>query len=653
MSIFARFFSSFGLSLLLGTLGYGTTAVAQSTSADRALGLDEVVVVANRMPEPLSKVGNSVTVLTDLNIQASQAVSVADLLVTTPGISMVRNGALGAVTSVFIRGADSDQTLVLIDGVALNEPASPSGGFDFSSLLTSDVARIEIVRGAQSVLYGSQAIGGVINVITSDPTNVFEGHASVEGGSHSTSYLTSGFGGKDGALTYKLAGSYYNTAGIPAFDEQYGGKRLTGSRMEGLTGSVRYEFNPNTELDLHGYAAREAVAFDGYNTLTYTFGDDSEHGVLNELIGYVGLKFKAPSVGLTNRIAFQYTDTDRRNFDPYAGPITETFYGVGHNMRTEYQGAWEISPIVSAVFGAQDEHTTIRTDTPAYDYPAPTPLSASASIQSGFGQLQLTPLHALTLTAGGRVDRHSVFGSHSTAQIAGAWALYNERTVLRSSFSQGFKAPTLYQLYGAYGNIALLPETSSSWDVGFEHHAHDNSAMIGLSYFRRVSRDLINFFDCANVTPLCATEPYGYYANISESIASGIELQARIYLTNALSTTANYTYTNTKDASVGTTTLGNVLPRRPKNSANFTASYQFKKASASVSVRYSGMSFDDPANHIALGGYTLVDIRGSYPVGLATELYARLENLTDRHYETAYQYGQLGRVGFLGARTKF
>ena len=125
---------------------------------------------------------------------------------------MVRNGALGAVTSVFIRGADSDQTLVLIDGVALNEPASPSGGFDFSSLLTSDVARIEIVRGAQSVLYGSQAIGGVINVITSDPTNVFEGHASVEGGSHSTSYLTSGFGGKDGALTYKLAGSYYNTA---------------------------------------------------------------------------------------------------------------------------------------------------------------------------------------------------------------------------------------------------------------------------------------------------------------------------------------------------------------------------------------------------------------------------------------------------------
>jgi len=653
MGVFLRFLSVFGLLSVVSTVGYGATAVADSSSAERSVGLDEVVVVANRMPEPLSKIGNSVTVLNDLSIQASQAVSVADLLVTTPGISMVRNGALGAVTSVFIRGADSDQTLVLIDGVALNEPAAPSGGFDFSSLLTSDVTRVEIVRGAQSVLYGSQAIGGVINVITSDPTSVFEGHASVEGGSHSTSYLSSGFGGKDGALTYKLAGSYYNTAGIPAFDAQYGGKRLTGSRMEGVVGSIRYGFNPNTELDLHGYAAREAVAFDGYNTPTYTFGDDSEHGVLNELIGYVGLKFKVPSIGLINKLAFEYTDTERHNFDPYAGPVTETFYGIGHNMRTDYQGTWEISPSVSAVFGLQDEHTTIRTDTPAYDYPAPTPLSASASIQSGFGQLQIMPLHALTLTAGGRVDHHSVFGSHSTAQIAGAWVLDNERTVLRSSFSQGFKAPTLYQLYGAYGNLALLPETSSSWDAGIEHHSYHKNAMVGLIYFHRVSHDLINFFDCVNVTPLCATEPYGYYANISESIASGIELQARLSLTSALSAAANYTYTNTKDTSAGTTTSGNVLPRRPKNSANFTASYQFKKASVSLSVRYSGLSFDDPANRIALGGYTLVDLKGSYPVGLTTELYARLENLTDRHYETAYQYGQLGRVAFLGARTKF
>jgi vitamin B12 transporter len=626
---------------------------------------DEIVVVANRAPEPLSKVGNSVTVLNDNDIRQSQEVVVADLLAQTPGVTFARTGGVGEPTSVFIRGAESDQTVVVIDGVQLNDPSTTGGGFDFANLLTSDISRIEILRGAQSTLYGSQAIGGVINIVSAEPTGPFGGGVTAEGGSHDTGYVTAHLGGKDDSLLWRLSGNWYGTSGIPAFDERYGGTRLSASQIGGGSGQLRYALTPDLQIDLRGYYTQARTDFDGFDTPNakppFSFGDDNEFSKISQMLGYAGLTLKSPDRTLTNRIAYQYTNTDTRLFDPNApanlgSPSTETFYGIGRNEREEYQGTWEITPRIQAVFGAQHERSTIDTDSPAFDYSGPMPLRNFATIDSGYAQLQGEPIAGLTLTAGGRYDRHNVYGGHSTGQFAAAWTLDDSRTVLRASFGQGFKAPSLYQLYSNYGNQALQPEIAHSWDAGVEHHAWDGRVVLSATYFNRDSRDLIEFFDCTtpSTQPLCAAEPFGYYANVARASAHGAELQAAVNPSDQLSLSANYTLTDSEDRSPGSATFGNQLPRRPKSTANAMATYRWpSRLSTSVGARYASRSFDDAANTIALGGYVLVDLKISYALGDRLELYGRVDNATGKHYETAYLYGTYGRVGFAGVRATF
>lgn len=646
---------------LIGATQRNASADTATTTDDAAL--DEVVVIANRAPEPLSKVGNSVTVLTDADIKQSQAVVAVDLLAQTPGLTFARNGGVGAATQVYIRGAESSQTVVLIDGVQLNDPSQTAGGFDFGNLLTSSFSRIEILRGAQSTLYGSQAIGGVISITTADPTGAPGAGITAEGGSNDTGYVSGDIGGKNGGLAWRVSGNWYGTSGIPDFDEKLGGVRRDASQIGGTSGQLRYDVTPDVQLDLRGYYSVARTDFDGYDTPKtgyFSFGDDNEYGKTSDVLGYAGLTLRSPDRTLTNRVAIHYTETDTHEYDPdgpadpyYSLPLTLTFYGIGRNQRAEYQGTWAISPDYQLVFGAQHERSSLLTDSPIYDYPAPMPLENHATIDSGYAQLQGEVLSGLTLTAGERYDRHDVYGGHSTGALAAAWALNDNTTILRASFSQGFKAPSLYELYSNYGNQTLRPETATSWDAGVEQHLVDGSVVLSAAYFQRHSRDLINFFECPSLTD-CPNEFGGYYANIERTAAHGVELQGAVSPNSQLALSANYTLTDTEDQSPGSTTYGNQLPRRPRQAANASVTYRWPvKLSTSIAARYGGRSFDDAANEIALGGYVLVDLRVSYAVQEHLELYARVENATGKHYETAYQYGTLGRTAFAGARATF
>jgi vitamin B12 transporter len=653
-----------GALCVLSALGVHASAALADTALDQSTdsSLDEVVVVANRAPEPLSKIGNSVSVLTDADIKASQLTVVSDLLAQTPGITFSRDGGVGQPTSVYIRGAESDQTVVLIDGVQINDPSEPAGGFNFANLLTSNISRIEILRGAQSTLYGSQAMGGVINIVTTEPTTPFGGDVDVEGGSHDTGYFSGGIGGKDDSLMWRLSGNWYGSSGIPAFDEKLGGTRLSASQIGGGSGQVRYNFTPDLDLDIRGYYTQARADFDGYDTPTGAFGNDNEYGTTSQFVEYTGLTLRSPDHGFTNRVAFQYTDTDTKDYDPdapanYGSPSPLTFYGTGNNEREEYQGTWEFAPQYQAVFGAQHERSTINTYSPEFP-PAPPPLEEYATIDSGYVQLQGEVASGLTLTAGDRYDRHNVYGGHSTDQVAAAWALNDGHTILRASFGQGFKAPSLYQLYSNYGNPALRPELSHSWDAGVEQHALDGRLMLSATYFQSASRDLIEFFYCTTPSPLCAVESYGYYANISREAAHGVELQATYNPTPALTLSANYTLTDTQDLSPGSTTYGFELPLRPKNAANASAGYQWSSQwNTAVTLRYSGPSMDysfgDAAGNVDLGGYVLADLKASYSVSNRLELYARIENVAGKHYETVYEYGTLSRVAYAGLRATF
>jgi vitamin B12 transporter len=258
------------------------------------------------------------------------------------------------------------------------------------------------------------------------------------------------------------------------------------------------------------------------------------------------------------------------------------------------------------------------------------------------------------LTGGARYDENSAFGGHFTGQASLAWTLNNGATIIRASFGQGFKAPSLYQLYSEYGNSALRPEQSQSWDAGVEQHFDDGKVVVQATYFGRKERDLIDFVSCYGEPldyGLCKAYQtfFGYYDNIDRASAQGVELQASWRATQALSLSANYTFTDARD---DTTHL--LLARRPQHLANVDIGYVWPiKLRTDLAVRYAGDSYNEASNTIRLKAYTLVDIRASYPIHRNVELYARVENLFDQHYETVYQYGTLGRAAYGGVSLKF
>jgi vitamin B12 transporter len=283
------------------------------------------------------------------------------------------------------------------------------------------------------------------------------------------------------------------------------------------------------------------------------------------------------------------------------------------------------------------------------------PLLNFATIDSGYGQLQGEVFPGLTLTGGERFDRHNQFGGHSTGAVAAAWTFNDSDTTVRSSFSQGFKAPSLYQLYSDYGNRALRPEAGESWDLGVEQHVWERRLMFSTTYYQRYSRDLIEFFECLSAADCLTGAELGYYANVARAAAHGVELQAAAYPTDQLTLAANYTLTDTEDKSVGSPGYGQELLRRPKNAANASLSYRWSQSLTTiVDGRYAGPSFDNPGTgRVQLGGYALFNVRLSYSLGKQLELYGRVENATGKHYETAYEYGTLGRVAYAGVRASF
>ena len=628
-----------------------TPDLAGSTAANAG---GDIVVVANRSATLLGKVGVSTTVLTLPQIQADQALVVSDILAREPGVSVARNGGVGEPTSLFIRGAETDQTLVMIDGVRLDDPSAPGGGFDFGNLLVGDIARIEVLRGPQSTLYGSQAIGGVVNIVTADPTRPLQGAAQVEGGTYDTLYAKASLGGKDGPWTWQVAANSYSTDGVSAFDQRLGGVEPDGYHNVGVTTRLGYEIAPDLSIDLRGIYLQARSKFDGFDTPTGAFGDDNEWGATRESIAYAGLNFGLWGDRLKNRVAAQYTLTQRDDYDPNLPSPDKTFDGRGINARFEYQGSYAIAEGWTGVFGAESTRESITTSSPAFDLPGTPPTKAYDTINSGYGQLQAEPIHGLNLTAGVRYDDHSTFGGHTVGQASAAWTPNEGQTILRASWGQGFKAPTVYELFSAYGNTGLKPEQADGWDIGAEQKFWGGRADLQLTYFNRTTTDLIEFSDCVTTaTPQCASGRFGFYDNVDKAQAQGVELSGSVRPLHRLDITANYTYLDDRNRSPGAD-FNNVLARRPADTANLTATYVWPvKLSTTVAVRYAGKSYDDNDNTLLLKSYTLVDLRASYPLGHGLEAYGRIENLFNKAYETTYQYGSLRRGYYGGLRVSF
>lgn len=629
-------------------------------SAPEAGAVEQIIVTALRAPLPLNKVASTITVIDKMEIDRSQAPVVSDLLVRTPGLSLTRNGGFGTATQVRIRGADSEQTVVVLDGVKLADSSSTGGGYNFANLLTGDIARIEILRGPQSILWGSQAIGGVVNISTARPSRSLEGSMDIEAGSRETVNARAAVGGADGPIDWRIAGNVFTTEGISAISPRFGGREKDGYNNVGGTGRVGIQLTDSVSVELRGYYSRGRTDLDSAGAVP----DSPEYSISEEMIGHAGLNADLFGGALHNRISFSQSETARQNFNPARRSRFTTFDARGHTRRFEYQGNLLVRDGWRMVFGAEREEQRMRSASPP-DSTAPyATIRANASTDSFYAQLNGTIVDGLTVSGGVRSDHHSNFGGNTVLGAGAAWALFDGRTVLRASYGEGFKAPTLFQLFSNFGNQALQPERAHGWDAGVEQHLFDDLLLLSATWFDRTTTNLIQFNGCpaTNPPPLCFAPGTimprsGYYDNVQRSEAHGVELDGSVNF-RGLILRGNYTWTAAEDRSPGLN-FGNQLPRRPRNTANASATYAWPFGlSTSVVIRWSGKSFDTARTSAAIApfenaAYTLVDLRAELPLGEKVRLFGRVENLFDEDYETARRFGTLGRSFYVGFRGRF
>ena len=600
-----------------------TTAFAQAVE-------DEIVVTASGFEQPRSETGQAIEIVDRERLDQLQSPTIAEVLKTVPGVSIATRGGLGSQTSAFIRGGSSAQTLVLIDGVRINDLTSPNGAFDFGALMTGNIGRVEVLRGPNSIIWGSQAIGGVVNVQSIAPVGTLEGRIGAEYGAYDTTRLNANVAGSSGLLEGSVGGSFVQSDGISALA---GGTERDG--YENASGNARLKVNisDHFNLDFRGYYNRGKVEFDsafgvGANALPVSRN--------RQFVGYIGANFDLLDGRLQNRIAYTRTDIKRIGTDPVVFSFNN-FNVRGAIDRTEYHAAFDVNDAVTLVAGVEYERTFASTS-----FEGAVPDVARNDVASGFGQLIVRPVTGLTLTAGVRHDAYSDYGGQTTLGGNLAFTPNEGRTVLRATYGEGFRAPTLTEGQPPYGNPDLKPETARNFDLGVEHQFLGGKAQVFATYFNRRSNDLIAFSSISFQSE-----------NIDRVTSEGLEAGLNLNPTGRLDIRASYSLVNAINRTEGTN-FGNRQALRPQHSASLTADWQTPFGlSVGSSLLLIGDSFDNASNSVRLDGYALVGLRASMPLTDKLEVYGRVDNLFDAQYTVVSGYNSFGRNATIGVRAKF
>jgi vitamin B12 transporter len=600
------------------------------TTAFAQLAEDEIVVTASGFEQPRSETGQAIDIVDRDRLDRLQSPTIADVLRTVPGISIAPRGGLGSQTSAFIRGGSSAQTLVLIDGVRINDLTSPNGAFDFGALMTGNIGRVEVLRGPNSVIWGSQAIGGVVNIQSIVPTEGFAARLNAEYGSFDTKRLNANIAGTSGVFEGSVGGAFVNSDGISAL---IGGTERDG--YENMTGNGRLKVNVSDgfSLDFRGYYNRGTVEYDsafgvGANALPVSRN--------RQFVGYVGANFDLLDGRMQNRVAYTRTDIKRIGTDPVVFSFNN-FNVRGAIDRAEYHAAFDVNDALTVVAGAEYERSFASTS-----FEGAAPDIARNDVASGFAQLIVRPLAGLTVTAGVRHDAYSDYGGQTTLGGNAAYTPNEGQTVFRATYGEGFRAPTLSEGQPPFGNPDLKPETARNFDLGVEHQFLGGKAQAFATYFNRRSNDLIAFSAISFQSE-----------NIDKVTATGLEAGLNLNPTERLDVRVSYTLVNAINQTSGGN-FGNRQALRPQHSASLTADWQTGFGlSIGSSVLIIGDSFDNAANTVRLDGYALVGVRASMPLNEIIEVYGRIDNLFDAEYTTVARYNSFGRNAAIGVRAKF
>ncbi|WOK35208.1 TonB-dependent receptor plug domain-containing protein [Sphingomonas sp. C3-2] len=614
----------------LGLLLAGVSAPAfAADSAD-----NEILVTASRIPLAAREVGSAVTIVTQEDIKESQAPFAKDLLQMIAGVQLTTDRP-GDNTNVSIRGSDNDQVLFLIDGIELGDPSSTSTQYQSDHLVTRDIARIEVLRGNQSSLYGSDAIGGVVNIITQRATE--EGisvNAEGEYGAHDTLNGGASILGKKGAVDFRLTATGYQHKGPSLADP------ATGSATErdeywryGFSGRLGVAATDNLELQLIGFWQDAHSDLDNTNS-------DSANTVRKREYAYAGQARYGSDDGHfhADLTASRYV-ARRLYFGNSYKPEGDLYKGtkdvVALNANYDSGSFVSVAAGVNKEWEKSDQVTNYSGN-----------FDASVNTSAVYGELALRPLKNLTLTGAARVDDHSRFGSFDTYRATAAYLITDAMSAadikLRASYGTGAKAPGLYQLFDPqYGNPNLEVETSKGGDVGFDLGFGQAFTAQFSYFFARVRNEIV--FDGS-------IPPYGGYGQFGRTKKSGVEIGMTVRPTNWLSIAQSYTYLKARED--GDEDGVYLDMGRPKNSGS-TAVTVTPYDGVSLTGRARYRSRNESSYGGATAGFAVFDLLGSYRLNDTVELYARVLNLFDKQYQMSFGKNTLGASAYGGVRLSF
>jgi vitamin B12 transporter len=458
-------------------------------------------------------------------------------------------------------------------------------------------------------------------------------------------------------VEYGGALNYFSTGGISAADKANGNPETDGYRNIGATGNVRVHVLDNVSVDLRGYYTAARSDVDGFNA-SFSFGDTPQYNKNSLMAGYAGLNADLFDGRFRNRLGIVGTRTDRKLFGefdfvpPFPFLDHETFSGKGGTARVEYQGTFDLDDNNQLTFGAESERDTYSGEGFG-NFPSALEQGARRTT-SGFGQYQTTLFDQLTLTAGVRYDGDSQFGGHTSLKFAGAWAIPDWDTIIHANYGDGFKAPSLYELFSQYSNplTNLKPETARGYEVGVKQRLLDDRISASVTWFSRKTTNQIDFFSCPFSPPFpdgCDVRPFGFYYNIGHTRSQGAEFEIAADLFENVTASVNLTDMASEDLGLHTD-----LARRPRLTAGGSIFWTpMKDASLGLTIAHVGDRFDQAQEVQPLEGYTLVNVLGSYPINDNFSFFARVENLFNDRTEPVFGYGAPGRAAYVGIRAAF
>lgn len=624
----------------------------------------ELVITATRSPLDIARAGSAISVISSEQITAYGARNVADALRLTPGVDVSEQGGTGGISIVRVRGSEAGQTLVLVDGIRVGDPSSTAGEFNFASIAMTDIDRIEVLRGPQSALYGSDAMGGVVNIIMRKGSRTPSRSVTIEGGSYGTIFTRAEMSGATDVTSYAFAISGLHTDGfsgygyrIPRIEANYP-SGMERDKSDKFGGSARIshrigDLNLDFGLSRHQLRFRydDPSAYDPDPKKQIALRDTSFNRLQSD-VTVASLKASMDSFDGRLRNAFTLfgnwnnrTSFDSSCYDAIAG-VTVQCRNLFNSRRfgLEYQGDIKLGALGTLIVGARTEREEAenRQDGVGGAAFSLQPLAGSQSIHSAFALHQFSLGSRLDVSLGARVDSVENVDVFPTWRATVAYRLFETDTKLRASAGTGAKAPSLYQRFSEYGNLGLKPEENIGFDVGVDQRLFEGRVNLSATWFDTKYKNLIDID--------WASWPFRYY-NIAAARIKGLETSAELILVpGEWKARLSYTYSEAINES-----SGQPLPRRPQNKGGVSLTYTgIPKVELEARAIFVGERLDSAfAPGVFNSGYVRVDVRGNYRINENLQAFARFENITNERYEEVLNYGVAGRSVYAGLKVSW